>query len=360
MQEERELLILKRAIDNTNEAFVTIDQNHIVIFFNQAAEKMFGYSREEVIGKDIAMVLSPSCAQGHKAAVARFVETRKPTLIGHETEFRTARRNGEFFPASISFSVTDVEGRLYFTGLIRDLSETKALQEQVLRSERLAAFGQLVAEITHEIKNPLMMIGGFARQLIKSTRNPKSLSKLNIIAQEVQRLEELLAELREYYLPRTLKTEKFDVCDLLGEIYSLAKAYSDAKNVRVQLYTNQDAISVEGDRSKLKQVFLNLAKNAIEALDNGGNLLIKSEVSGDMVEVIFSDDGVGIPQHLQEKIFAPFFTTKPQGSGLGLAVSKKIIDEHPDSSFTLESQEGKGTTIKIRLPVERPEIKALK
>jgi signal transduction histidine kinase len=221
----------------------------------------------------------------------------------------------------------------------------------------LAALGQLVAEITHEIKNPLMMIGGFARQLMKSTQEAKSLSKLNIIAEEVQRLEELLAELREYYLPKTLATELFDINDLLKEVYSLVKAYGTDKAVRVQLSTDQDSIPVEGDRNKLKQVFLNLAKNGIEALDKGGNLTIRSKLSGDVVEIAFSDDGAGIPRHLQEKIFTPFFTTKAQGSGLGLPVSKKIIDDHPGSSFTLESNEGKGTTVTIRLPVQRSEIR---
>ena len=355
--EERELLILKRAIDNTNEAFVTIDQDHTVIIFNQAAERMFGYSREEVIGQDIAILLSPSCNQNHKAAVARYVESRKPALIGHETEFKAARRNGEYFHASISFSVTEVDGRLYFTGLIRDVSETKTLQDQVSKAERLTALGQLVAEITHEIKNPLMMIGGFARQLMKCTQEAKSLSKLNVIAEEVQRLENLLAELREYYRPKTLKIEKIDITGLLKEVYSLAKAYGTDKGVRVQLSIDRDSLPVEGDSDKLKQVFLNLAKNGIEALDTEGSLTIRSTLSGDMVEIAFSDDGAGIPKRLQEKIFTPFFTTKTQGSGLGLGVSKKIIDDHPGSSFALESNEGKGTTVIIRLPVQRSETK---
>jgi two-component system sensor kinase FixL len=355
--EERELLILKRAIDNTNEAFVTIDQEHTVIIFNQAAEKMFGYKREEVIGRDIAVVLSPSCAQNHKAAVARYVETRKPTLIGHETEFKAVRRSGEVFPASISFSVTEMDGRLYFTGLVRDVSETKALQEQVLKAERLAALGQLVAEITHEIKNPLMMIGGFARQLMKTVQEEKSASKLHIIVEEVQRLEELLAGLREIYLPKILNIEKFDIILVLKEVYSLAKAYGADKAVLVQLSTDRDSILVEADRNKLKQVFLNLAKNGIEAMGAGGHLTIRSRLSEGDVEIAFSDDGPGIPKHLQEKIFTPFFTTKAQGSGLGLAVSKKIIDDHPGGSFTLESTEGQGTTVTIRLPVQRSEIK---
>ena len=146
-------MILKGAIENTNEGFVTIDEDHQVIIFNKAAEKIFGVSREEVLGRDLGLILTSECNQGHKEAVSRYLATRKPKLIGHQSEFLTTRPNGEVFPLSISFSVSEVSGKLYFTGLIRDLTETKALQEQVTRSERLAAVGQLVAEITHEIKN---------------------------------------------------------------------------------------------------------------------------------------------------------------------------------------------------------------
>ncbi len=103
----REAVILRGATENTNEGFVTIDEHHQVIIFNKAAEKIFGYSREEVIGKDLGLILSPGCEQGHKQAVARFLETRKAKLIGHQTEFLTTRKSGEKFPLSISFSVSE-------------------------------------------------------------------------------------------------------------------------------------------------------------------------------------------------------------------------------------------------------------
>ena len=132
----KELTILQGAVQNTNEAFVTIDQDHTVIFFNQAAEKIFGYRREEVIGQNLNSILTPRCSQDHQKAVERYIKTKKPVLIGHETEFIAARKGGEAFPASISFSVSEVEGKLYFTALIRDVTETKTLQEQLLQSER--------------------------------------------------------------------------------------------------------------------------------------------------------------------------------------------------------------------------------
>ena len=150
-----ELAVLKGAVENTNEAFVTIDRNHRVVFFNKAAENIFGFSREEVTGHDLDVIMSPTCSRDHRRAVERYVQTRMPRRIAHETEILATRKNGETFPASISFSVSEVEGEIYFTGIVRDLTETKALQEHILKSERLAALGQVVAEITHEIKNSL-------------------------------------------------------------------------------------------------------------------------------------------------------------------------------------------------------------
>ena len=350
-KEMNELGILKGAIENTNEAFVTIDQNHTVIFFNKAAERIFGYNRTEVIGHDLGVLLGPRCNEGHRETVARYVRTRNPRLIGHETEFIAPRKNGKTFPAAISFSVAEFKGRLFFTGIVRDMTETKALEAQISKSERLAALGQAVAEISHEIKNPLMMIGGFARQLIGTAQDKNAVSKLNIIADEVQRLENLLRELRDLYTPTRLATEELDINDLLEEIYSLTRDDCKTKNIQVKLQEENGTVFVEADRGRLKQVLLNVVKNSVEAMDKGGNLSIRSARSTDTVEITISDDGPGIPEGVKEKVFTPFFTTKKHGTGLGLSLSKRIIEDHPGSAFRLTSQEGKGTAVKIALPI---------
>jgi len=351
--ENKELAILNVAVENTNEAFVTIDDTHKVLFFNKAAEKIFGYSRDEVMGHDLDIIMSPTCSRDHRRAVARYVETKVPSTMGHETELMATRKNGEKFPAEISFSVSEVEGKLYFTGIVRDVTETKALREQIARSERLAALGQVVAEITHEIKNPLMMIGGFARQLIKAAGDEKNLGKLNIIVDEVSRLENLLQELREFYMPRALTSEKLDINALLQEVYLLVKADCERNSIRTEFKVDQKPAIIEGDRGKLKQVFLNLIKNSVEAMERGGNLSVRSKVSGGVVEMTVADDGCGIPGADLEKIFSPFFTTKKHGTGLGLSISKSIIEEHKGSSFTLKTQEGKKTAFKITMPIHR-------
>jgi len=351
-QDGKELIeIIKSAVENTNEAFVTIDQNHKVLFFNRAAEKIFGYSREEVLGNDLDVIMAPSCSQDHHKAVDRYLKTGIPKRVGHESELIATRKDGKTFPVNISFSVSRVNGEFFFTGIVRDLTETKALQDRILRSERLAALGQFVAEITHEIKNPLIMIGGFARQLIKKHNDDKTQSKLNIIAEEVQRLEELLEELRAYYLPRTLQLEEMDILGLLQEVYDLVKEDCKRKRIETEYKRPGNPVLIKGDRDKLKQVFLNLTKNAIEAMEQRGKLVIKQTLSGDKVEITVKDNGCGIPEEHLEKIFSPFFTTKRHGTGLGLNISKRIIEDHENSAMSLDSEVGEGTSFTVTLPL---------
>ena len=355
--QNQEMVILKNAVENTNEAFVTIDENHTVLFFNKAAEKIFGYSGKDVVGHDLDVIMSPSCSQNHRQAVNRYVKSRNPKRIGHETEMIATRRNGETFPAAISFSVTEVNEKLFFTGIVRDMTEKRALMEQAMRSERMAALGQLVAEITHEIKNPLMVIGGFAQQLSRVINDKKNLKKLNIITEEVKRLEKLLSDIREFHLPKTITSEKVDLKELLQEIYSMLKEDCERQNIHITLNIDDQAIMVTGERNRLKQVFLNLVKNSMESMEHGGILSIETVLSGNHAEITVTDEGCGIPEQDKERVFSPFFTTKSHGTGLGLCISKRIIEDHIDGSLTMKSTEGKGTSFKISLPVYKKTAK---
>jgi len=352
-QDPSTLNILQQAVENTNEAFVTIDDTHRVIFYNRAAHRIFGYAPEEVLGEDLQVIMAPDCARNHKEAVARYVRERIPRRIGHETEIQATRKGGETFPASISFSVTELGGRLFFTAIVRDLTETKALQEQLLRSERLAALGQVVAEITHEIKNPLMMIGGFARQLREAAKDPKTAKKLEIILKETVRLENLLGDLRSLYVSRVNRDARADLRSMLQEIALMIREGCRNRHIAVHLKApGEGPVWVAGDGKKLRQVFLNLTKNALEAMEQGGQLTLELKPAGSEVEVRVADTGCGVSDAHKAKVFDPFFTTKPGGSGLGLAVSRRLVEEH-GGRLKLESWKGKGTTVTVRFPASQ-------
>ena len=346
--DNRTLTVLLEALESTVEAFVTIDEDHRVVFFNRAAEKIFGVPSEEVVGKDLNAILTPDCSEDHKAAVDRYLETKISRRIGHDTELAVTRKSGEKVPVSISFSVARIDGRTYFTAILRDVTESKALQEQVARSERLAALGALVAEVSHEIKNPLVIIGIIVRQLIDRGADDESLGKLRIIAGEVARMEKLFAELNEYYLPKAMDMEAFDVNGLVREACALSGPECDQREIRLTCSAAAGSLSVMGNRDKLKQVVLNLVQNALEAMGRGGNLSIQT-ARGNGVEIRIADDGPGIPEGIQSEIFEPFFSTKKKGSGLGLAISKRIMEAHPGGSLTVSSREGGGATFIIRL-----------
>jgi PAS domain S-box-containing protein len=354
-EKAEELSVLLRAVERTNEGFVTVDEDHKVVFFNRAAERLFGYRREEVVGRDLEVILAPNCSRDHRRAVESYLRAKRPRAIGHAKELVAQRKDGSTFPCSISFSVARRKGKAFFTGIVRDQTHTKRLQEQVIRSERLAALGQTVAEISHEIRNPMVIIGGFVRQLTRITKDPKVLSKLEIMASEVQRVEDLLVELKDLYLPRPLRRRTFDLNSMLSEVHALAKEASRGENIRLSLVTQDGPAFTRGDREKLKQVLLNVVKNSMEAVGDRGEVAIRSSVRGDRILVTITDDGPGIPPEFEPKVFTPFFTTKKEGTGLGLCISKRIIDEHKDSSLHLTSEEGRGTTVRIRLPLrEKP------
>jgi len=353
-----ELPILTRAVESAGEGFVTIDQDHRVVLFNRAAERLFGYRREEVLGRDLNTILAPACSADHRAGVDRYLRSRRPRALGHARELTAVRKGGQTFPCTISFSVARMKGQVFFTGIVRDLSETKALQAEVAKRERLAELGRMVAEINHEIRNPLMIIGGFVNRLSRAATDPKTRMQVSMIATEVRRLETLLEELRRLYLPRKLRVRRFDLNGLLREIHLFAAEACSGTGLRVQWDPDPDPLRVRADREKLKQVLVNLVRNAVEAMGDSGTVRLATERSAQRVSVTVSDDGPGIPEKIQARIFDPFFTTKRGGSGLGLPLCRRIVEDHRGAAMHLISAQGKGTQVRIDLPVrqhaERP------
>ncbi|MCK9376444.1 MAG: PAS domain S-box protein, partial [Syntrophobacterales bacterium] len=154
-------------INSATDAIVTINEEHVIVGYNHGAEVMFGYTRKEALGQDLKIIIPPPYREEHRSYVRRYVATREARMIGKHVRLNAMRRDGTEFPMSISFSVAEIRSNLYFTGVIRDITEYKEMEERVLQSERLAAVGNTVTHIAHEIKNPLLIIGGFARQLLK-------------------------------------------------------------------------------------------------------------------------------------------------------------------------------------------------
>jgi len=338
-------------LDTATDAILSINEDHKIVMFNDAAEQIFGYARSEVIGKDLG-ILIPSQYGDHSRHVQRFLETREPRILGKTLSLTALRKSGEEFPIELGLSYRELETGVMFTAIIRDISRQKELEKKLLQSERLAAVGQTVAHVAHEIKNPLMIIGGFSYQIRNSVRDEETnTQKLDMVLEEVGRLEKLVSNLtdftKEYRLmkrPADINSVLRDVLKIMGEVYP-----SEKYNFEANLTPKLDEIQCDPD--KLKQVFINIISNGIEAMEDGGTIYINTTRYGKGVEIKIMDEGVGISEEEQVHIFEPFYTTRESGSGLGLSISYKIIEAHK-GEIAAVSKRGKGTVFSIRLPAD--------
>ena len=345
-------------IESATDAIVTINEDHIIVGYNQGAAKIFGFTRDEVMGGDLSVLIPPPHKDKHQDYVRRYMATRDPHVIGKHVQLKALRKNGEEFPISISFSVADIGGNLYFTGIVRDISEYVELEDKLRQNERLAAVGNTVSQIVHEIKNPLMIIGGFAQQLLKAkTLDAKGMQKLTIITEEVSRLEGLMAEMRDYSRPPGLKRETGRIETLIQEMASFFSEVLKEKQIELILTPMEPLPAYNLDYQKLKQVLVNLIKNASEAMPEGGTITLAAQRRPPHLEITVADTGEGMTEDVAENIFTPYFTTKSKGSGLGLAISRNIVRAH-NGDLVVESQPGKGSVFTIKLPLAEVETGA--
>jgi two-component system, LuxR family, sensor kinase FixL len=349
--------ILWDILESVTDAVITIDEEHKILICNRAAEEMFGYPRGDLVGKDVSPLIPNPHQSIHRDYVERYLNTGIPRVIGKARECYGLRKDGSSFPIEISYSVSRTGGSLYFTAVIRDIMERKKLEKEVRFIERLADVGKAVAHVAHEIRKPLMLIGGFARQVAHCDalqHNEKDRHKLKIVVEEVKRLEKLLNGVRLLTRPST-SSEKQSLAlnQLLNETMDLLEPILKDRCIHLQIGLTPGPLMIEGDPDGLKQVFLNILYNAIEAIADSGEIHINTSVRSGEAEIIVTDNGPGIAEGVQEKIFDPFFTTKSEGTGLGLAISKNIVVDH-GGSLTLSSKPGEGTSFFIRLPVDIP------
>jgi two-component system sensor kinase FixL len=339
-------------INSASDALVTIDEDHIIVGYNQAAELMFGYTREEALGQDLKLIVPPPYKEAHRGFLQRYLATREAHVLGRQRRLSALRRDGHEFPLSISFSVVEIHGRLYFTAIMRDITEYTAMENRALQSERLAAVGNTVAHIAHEIKNPLLIIGGFARQLLRVPEfDDAARHKLSTIAEEVVHLEEMVAEMRDFVRRPPAQKRQGEIAAALAAALDLFQDSFKEHNIQVRQVVETPPPPVSFDPQQVHQVLLNLFKNAQEAMPQGGEITVVSRVRGPNVEISITDTGKGMPPEVADNIFQPYFTTKEMGTGLGLAICQSIMQEH-GGGIVADSTLGQGSTFTIQLPLK--------
>lgn len=336
-------------LDTATDAIISINSEHKIVVFNNAAQQIFGYSRDEVLGKDLNMLI-PSQYGDHSLFVKRFLETRNSKIIGKTLPLTAFKKSGEEFPIELALSYHEIEKDITLTAIIRDISTQKQLEKKLLQSERLAAVGQTVAHVAHEIKNPLMIIGGFSHQIRDSLVDDRAVQKLGMILDEVSRLERLIASLGDFTKVYSLVKRPADINSVIRDVLKIMGGiYSSGKHCfKANLASDLEEINCDPD--KLKQVFINIITNGIEAMADGGTITISTKKSSNNIEIRISDEGIGISEEDLLHIFEPFFTTRDRGSGLGLAISYKLVEAHK-GEICADSEPGQGTTFVVKLPL---------
>jgi two-component system, LuxR family, sensor kinase FixL len=344
---------LRSLIDTTQDAVLSIDREGRVALFNPAAERVFGYSREEIVGHKVNELMGDPYATEHDGYIDRYERTGEARAIGRIRTVTAKRKNRELFPIELSVTKIAEDQQVQYAAFIRDISEKVRLQEQMVENERLVAIGTTAAKIGHELANPLNGMS-LTIQLLEQRLNrqlspvdSQITSTVNRLRNEVSRLGTLLEQFRSLS-----RREKFDfqpttLTALVGEAIEIEMLRYAEKGIQVECSFASNLPTIIVDIDKMKQAIFNLAKNAAEAMAGGGRISIKGSASDNRIVLEISDTGTGIPTGIN--IFEPFFTTKPQGTGIGLSIVQQIVRAH-GGSITYNSEHGKGTTFVIALP----------
>jgi PAS domain S-box-containing protein len=363
---ERELKeandFLMNLIDSSVDGIIATNMKGDILLFNKGAENLLGYRSEEVVGlMNIRSIYPPGVAK----EVMDKLRSADLGGVGKLTSFPIfhRRKDGEMIEGDLSASlIYDEKGNeVASVGIFKDLRERskmerelREIQQALLQSEKLAAMGRLTSQIAHELNNPIYGIMN-TLELLKTEIPPESKRRriLELSLSEIQRLSEMLRNMLSFSKPEEEARKRIHLNELLEGILLMMERQMRESNIRVVLDLDHQIPEVMASTNQMRQVMLNMFKNAKEAMPNGGTLTVRTAKEDQKVSVHIQDSGVGIPEEIRNKIFEAFFTTKQKvkGVGLGLSVCYGIIKDH-GGDIRVESQEGKGTTFIISLPAE--------
>ncbi|MBY0096650.1 ATP-binding protein [Mesobacillus maritimus] len=336
----------RRLVEESPEAIILTKQSHEKpTFVNQTAVKLLkAASKEEVQNRSLFDYVHP---EDHNKVRRIFLENRE----GHNIyECRILTLNEEILHVEVKSIPFDYQGEPCLHILVRDITELKQSREYMHQTEKLTVVGELAAGIAHEIRNPLTSLKGFTQLL--GDKIDSNQDYMDIMITEIERINTIVSELLLLAKPRKLDFKELNIGIVLKKIITLMEAQANLYGVKIKCNDCEEIPSfiIHGEENKLKQVFINLLKNAIEAMQEGGEITISVQRREKDVEIKFIDGGSGIAPEVLSKIGQPFFTTKEKGTGLGLMVCYSIVESH-QGKMDIDSKSGEGTTVSILLPL---------
>jgi two-component system sensor histidine kinase HydH len=325
---------------------IATDNNGQIILYNRFSQELTGIREEMALGSNAGVFKNTA---GIRSA---FEVSGKRKGMNFQKEVQLVDEDGTCHTVQLNrMAIIDRDDKFVGTLLmLQDLSQVKKLEEDLRRSERLAVLGKMAAGVAHELRNPLSSIKGLALVLqSKFSRENQDRETANILVQEVERLNRSISELLDYARPHKLQKDEVDLHALLHKAVSLLNIDAEAAGVEMVTDFPETLPLIYADEDKLNQVFLNLFLNSIQAMDDGGTLSVCTAKTAGTIKITVTDTGCGIASENLGRVFDPYFTTKPEGTGLGMAMSAKIVEEH-GGTITFESFEGRGTSVVVEVP----------
>jgi two-component system sensor kinase FixL len=368
-QRESELQ-LRSMLETVPDGIIVIDERGAIHSFSPAAERLFGYVSSDVVGRNVNILMPSPYKEGHDAYLDRYLRTGERHIIGIGRVVVGLRKSGETFPMELQVSEFGFAGNRFFTGFVRDLTEQQAakrriqdLQAELLHTSRLSVIGQMASTMAHELNQPLTAVMNYleaVRHLLGSgSQSAERIDELisRAVAQ-AERAGDVIRQLRQFVSTGETERRAESLNTLVEEALALALVGSRHFGVRVTLDLDPGLPPVLVDGVQIQQVVLNLVRNAIEAMETveRRELTITTRLTAaeSMSEVTVADSGQGIAPEIADRLFQPFVTTKETGMGLGLSISREIIEAHHGRLSVAPAPSG-GTVFRLTLPLPAAE-----
>jgi PAS domain S-box-containing protein len=332
------------------DAMIVIDAGGLIEAFNPAAERLFGYTASEVLGRNVTMLMPPPYRDEHDRYMADYLRTGEKKIIGIGREVRARRRDGTEIPVHLSVGEMVSNGEKHFTGILHDLTPRVQLEARLREQNALARLGEMAAVIAHEVKNPLAAVRG-AIQVIGG-RLPSDSKDGPIVREVIARidsLDELIKDLLLFARTPHPRPAPVDLASLLRLITEFLAADPLLKEVVIRI--DGTAPPIQADPELLRVVFENLLLNAAQAMAGKGTIRVTLDSHDGVQRVVVADEGPGLSEEARANLFRPFFTTKSRGTGLGLPTAKRLVELHA-GTIDVAGEPGRGTSVTVTLPAQ--------
>ncbi|RIJ14623.1 sensor histidine kinase [Henriciella mobilis] len=331
-------------LQSVPDAMVVINDAGIITAFSKAAETLFGYDANDLLGRNVSVLMAPSDKAQHDGHISRYLRTGERRIIGIGRTVTARRADGSLFPIDLKIGEAKIGDHFLFTAFMRDLTEQrrnesrmKALQAELVHFSRLSSVGTMASALAHELNQPLTVVTNYleaARDLLESP-DPETMDMvqeaLNEAAKQSVRAGQIVRKLRDYVSRGEIEKRPTQLVPLIGDAVALIQAEMSSTNGEIAVSVEEGISDIMADPIQIQQVIINLVRNALEAMEGQDDPKVEiraASVSGGLAMVTIEDNGPGIDREVADQLFKPLASSKSTGMGLGLSICKTIVEAH--------------------------------